>query len=235
MDIDQIYHMDALELISKIDDESIDLILTDPPYNVSKPQKINRSGGKFGKAKSIELDMGKWDHGQIEWRDYIDDFVRILKPNGVIAMFYDKLHLGSILLYLRDKYGFQPRHIGTWVKSNPAPQARKVKWQDGTEMFLLATKNTGSGHHYNYKLGQCPDYFRHSVSFKPRYHPTQKPVPLFEWIIKYWSFEEDVVFDPFVGSGTTAIAAKRNNRHYICGDDNEEYVKIARMQTDMML
>ena len=223
----ELYCTDALEFLKTLPDESIDLILTDPPYNVSRNDKIVRNGGKFGKAKDIALDFGKWDRGVVKWQDFIDDFVRVLKPTGVLVMFYDKLEIGCIGKYLRDEHGFQVRHIGAWVKSNPAPQARKVKWQNGLEFFLIATKNKGSGHHYNYQLGQSPDYFVHSVSFKHS-HPTQKPEALIEWIMKYWSFEGDLVLDPFLGSGTTAVVAERLNRRWIGVEINEEYCEIAR-------
>lgn len=222
-----LYQGDALEVLKQLPDESIDLILTDPPYNVSKKDKIVRNGGKFGRAKDISLDFGEWDHGVVRWQDFIDDFVRVLKPNGVLVLFYDMLELGCIGKYLRDKHNFQVRHIGAWVKTNPAPQARKVRWQNGLEFFLIATKNRGSGHHYNWELGQSPDYFMHSVSFK-HYHPTQKPEALIEWIIKYWSYEGDLVLDPFLGSGTTAVVAERLGRRWIGVEIDPRYCKIAK-------
>ena len=114
-----------------------------------------------------------------------------------------------------------------WIKSNPAPQARRVKWQDGSEFFLIATKNKGTGHHYNYKLGQSPDWFKCSVSYK-HYHPTQKPDALIEWIMKYWSYPGDVVFDPFLGSGTTMVVAKKLGRDCIGVEINEKYIDIIK-------
>lgn len=218
---------DALKLLKEVPDESVDLILTDPPYNVSKPgQNITRKGGKFGVAKDIKLDFGEWDRGIVKWQDFIEDFVRVLKPTGVLVMFYDRLELGCIGKYLQEEHGFQVRHIGAWVKSNPAPQARKVQWQNGLEFFIVATKNKGSGHHFNYKLGQSPDYFIHSVNFK-HYHPTQKPLKLIEWIMSYWSFRGDLVLDPFAGSGTTLVAAERLGRRWIGFEINPEYAEIA--------
>jgi len=231
----KLYCGDALEVLKELPDESVDLILTDPPYNVSKPgQNITRNGGKFGKAKDIVLDFGEWDRGVIRWQDFIDDFVRLLKPTGVLAMFYDKLELGCIGKYLQEVHDFQVRHIGAWVKPNPAPQARKVKWQNGLEFFIIATKNKGSGHHYNYRLGQSPDYFIHSVNFK-HYHPTQKPEPLIEWIMKYWSFEGDLVLDPFLGSGTTAIVAEKLGRRWIGIEIDENYCKIAKERLEKVV
>jgi len=220
-------HGDALKYMKTMDSESVDLILTDPPYNISKNVKITRNGGKFGKAKDIQLDFGEWDKNIISWRDYIDDFARILKPYGVLVMFYDKLEISCIAKYLQERLEFKVRNIGVWIKSNPAPQARRVKWQDGSEFFLIATKNKGTGHHYNYKLGQSPDWFKCSVSYK-HYHPTQKPDALIEWIMKYWSYPGDVVFDPFLGSGTTMVVAKKLGRDCIGVEINEKYIDIIK-------
>jgi site-specific DNA-methyltransferase (adenine-specific) len=218
---------DCLVAMASQPAESVDLICTDPPYNVSvKNSKITRgTSGKYV-GPDIALDFGEWDRAGLDWTAYIEEFVRLLKPNGVLAMFYDKLQLGQIGLYLQGKHGFQVRHIGTYVKSNPAPQARKVKWQNGCENFLVATKNTGSGHHFNYGLGQSPDYFMRSVNYKHE-HPTQKPLDLIEWIVKYWSFEDDTVADPFAGSGTTAVACIKTGRNFIGFEIEPEYVAIA--------
>jgi len=220
---------DCLSIMKTMPDGGFDAIITDPPYNVSiTGRQINRrKGTKFEGPKNINLDFGYWDHGQTDWKIYIDDFVRLLKHTGVLIMFYDKLHLGTIGLYLQDKHGFQVRHIGNYIKTNPAPQARKVKWQNGAESFLVATKNKGMGHHFNYKLGQSPDYFMRSVNYKHE-HPTQKPLDLMEWIVRYWSFEGDTVLDPFAGSGTTLVACERTGRNSVGIEKDPNYYAIAQ-------
>jgi len=223
-----LYCGDCLEVMKGFPKESVDLVLTDPPYNISKKgADIIRNNGKFGISQPIKLNFGEWDFGGIEWQDFIDNFVKLLKSQGVLVLFYEKLKLGLIGNYLQESHRFQVRHIGAWVKSNPAPQARKIKWQNGLEFFLVTTKNKGSGHHFNWELGQSPDYLVHSVSFK-HYHPTQKPEALIEWIMKYWSFGNDLVLDPFLGSGTTALACERLKRRWIGIEISEEYCKIAK-------
>lgn len=225
--MNEIIHGDCLKIMPQIEEDSFDLILTDPPYNVSQDTKISRSGGKFGEAKDVDLNFGEWDEENILPADYVDEFVRLLKDNGVLCLFYDKLYLGMIGIYLQEKFNYQVRHIGTYIKSNPCPQARKVKWQNGTEQCLIATANEGTGHHFNYELGQSPDYFEHSVNYN-HLHPTQKPLDLVKWIVKYWSFKDDKVLDPFLGSGTTAIACDHLNRDWLGIEKEEEYVDIAR-------
>jgi len=229
----KLYCGDALEVLKKLPDESVDLILTDPPYNVSKPGHDIVDTRSEARRK-IKLDFGEWDHGVVKWRDFIDDFVRLLKPTGVLVMFYDQLEIGCVGKYLQEEHGFQVRHIGVWVKTNPVPQMRKVKWQNALEFFLIATKNHGTGHHFNYKLGQSPCYFIHSVSFK-HYHPAQKPKPLIEWIMKYWSFQGDLVLDPFAGAGTTLVVAEELGRRWIGIEINEEYCELTKNRVLMVL
>ena len=218
---------DCLDYLKHLKDDHFDAIITDPPYNVSNKTKITRNGGKYGIAKDINLDFGAWDHNVVMYADFIGEFARILKPNGVLAMFYNKLWIGEIARFLEDSYGFQTRHVGAWVKSNPAPQARKVKWQNGSEFFLVSTKNKGSGHHFNYKLGQSKDWMSHSVSYK-HHHPTQKPLPIMEWIVNYWTFEGDLILDPFMGSGTTGRAAARLKRNFLGFEKDPAIYETAR-------
>lgn len=222
-----LFQGDCLEYMKSMADESVDTIMTDPPYNVSKKgAKISRGPNTAFEGPDISLDFGVWDQGKVEYPDYIDTFVRLLKPNGILVMFYDKLYLGTIGLYLQDKFGFQVRHIGAMVKRNPAPQARRVKWQNGLEQFLIATKNQGEGHHFNYKLGQSPDYIMTTVGYK-HLHPTQKPIEAMEWLVQYWSFEGDVIFDPFMGAGTTGLACVQLRRHFIGCELDAKYYAIA--------
>ena len=220
-----LYCGDCLEIMKGFPEGIIDLVLTDPPYNVSKNDRIVRNNGRFGKAKPINLNFGEWDYGSVRWEDFMPQFNSLLKENGVLAMFYDRIELGVVAKHLTT-IGWKVRHIGIWIKTNPAPQARKVGWQIGSEFFLVATKNHGSGHHFNYQLGQSKDYFTHSVSFK-HLHPTQKPLELIKWIASYWSYEGDLVLDPFMGSGTTAVACEELNRRWIGIEINEEYCEIA--------
>lgn len=223
----ELHNEDCLQYMKRLQSESFDLIATDPPYNVSvEGAKIVRGAGTVFEGGDINLDFGEWDRNQIDWKDYIDLFVSLLKPKGVLVMFYDKLYLGSIGIYLQEKYDFQVRHIGAMVKTNPAPQARRVKWQNGLEQFLIATKNKGEGHHFNYRLGQSPDYFMTNNGYE-HFHPTQKPIEIMSWLVQYWSFENDAVLDPFMGSGTTGIACVQHDRNFYGCEISPEYFAIA--------
>jgi len=148
---------DCCELMKEVKDGSIDLIVTDPPYNISSTQKIIREGGKFGKAKPINYDFGEWDYGNTNPQSWIPLAVSKLTDNGVFISMVGKREAENMMKTLEDE-GMFIRHLGCWCKTNPAPQARKVKWMSGVELFVIATKNKGTGHHYNFEVGQHTDY-----------------------------------------------------------------------------
>jgi len=226
--INQIIQGNCIEVMKEWPDESIDIIPTDPPYNISSQTKIVRSGGKFGRARTINLDFGAWDHGVIRPKDWVPLVVEKLKPCGVFVSLYDKRYI-SHLCDLLEECGMFVRHVAGWHKTNPAPQARKVKWQTALELFVIATKNKGTGHHYNYREGQHHDVITTPIcqGNERLDHPTQKPEAFFEPIIRWWSYPNDLVVDPFVGVGTSCVVAKRLGRRFIGIDLNRNYVDMA--------
>jgi len=113
--------------------------------------------------------------------------------------------------------------------SNPVPQMRKVKFMHATELFFLVHKEKGHDN-FRWELGQHPNVFYHPiVAGKERTgHPTQKPLWLFEELIKYSTREGDLILDPFLGSGTTLVAARNLNRNAIGIEINDEYINMAK-------
>ena len=227
--INQVVCGDCREVMSEWPEGCVDLILADPPYNISSDTVIIRRGGKFGVAQPINLDFGDWDHGVIKPEDWVPLAVQKLKPCGVFVSLYDKRYISHVCDLL-EELGLTIRHVAGWHKQNPAPQARKVKWQNALELFVIATKNKGTGHHYNYKEGQHHDVITTPIcqGNERLDHPTQKPEALIEPIVKWWSFEGDLVVDPFLGVGTTAVVCKRLNRRWIGIELSEKNCEMAR-------
>ena len=220
---------DCREVMRRFPNGSIDLLPTDPPYNISSDTVIKREGGKFGVAKPISMDFGAWDHGVIEPKDWVPLAVEKLKPCGVFVSLYDKRYI-SHLCDLLEELGLTIRHVAGWHKQNPAPQARKVKWQNALELFVIATKNEGAGHHYNYREGQHHDVITTPIcqGNERLDHPTQKPLRLADPLIRWWSFPGDIVLDPFCGTGTFLVKAKQLGRRYIGIDSRGEYCGMSR-------
>ena len=148
--------------------------------------------------------------------------IRLLKSGGNFVSWFDKAKVSYLWDFLEDN-GMKGHSILTQVIQNPVPQARKVKFMQATYSMVWASKK-GVRHTFNYQLGQHPDYIVVPIcSGKERIrdaennaiHPTQKPIKVMEWLIKYLSKENDVVLDPFLGTGTTAVACIKLNRKFI--------------------
>lgn len=223
---------DCREELKKIPDGSVDLVLTDPPYGISNPDagEIVRNGGKYGHAKSIKADFGEWDHPENapQLEDWVPECVRVLKPTGIFISFYGNNKLQTMIEYLQS-LGMHFRQFGVWVKTNPSPQARGVKWQDAIEIFVIATKNTGTGHHFAYKEGQRLNAIISPICMgAERFeHPTQKTEHVAREILRWWSFPGDMILDPFMGTGTFPYIAMRMGRTAVGIEKDPKYFEIA--------
>ncbi len=228
-----LYNEDALNVLKQLPDESIDFILTDPPFFISQEIKIARSGNYKYKGKDIDLDFGEWDKQWKTEKEYLEwcytwlkECVRILKPYRHLVFFFDKKKISYVCEFL-EQNDMKFRSLLFWLKSNPVPRARKVDFMKALEMALWFTKGKVKSEFFNWQLGQHPDYVIAGLPNKPRYHPTQKPEKVLEVWIKYLSKEGDIVLDPFCGSGTTLIVSQKLNRRFIGIEKEEKYCQIA--------
>ncbi len=244
MEINKIIHGDCLEVMKGISENSIDMIITDPPYFISKEVKITRGDKTKFKGKDINLDFGAWDKQWQNERDYwnwtfrwINECVRVLKPGRIFATWFDRDKINFISCYLQKRYHFKAKGYFAMIKSNPVPQARKVKFMNGWEIIGLWQK-PGGKLVFNYQLGQQPDYaivpvVGHTTKEDgERIHPTQKPIKIVKLLLSYWTNPGDIVLDPFAGSGTTAIACYLTGRNFICIENDENFVIKARQRFD---
>ena len=234
---------DCLEVLSHIPDECIDLIITDPPFMISREAKIARSRNpkkyKFV-GKDISLMFGEWDVFESE-RDYwiftfrwLKEVWRSLRKGGHLLIFFDHYKITPIIKWCRRHDGV-PRQPLFFIRQNPVPMARKVSFMNAVNSIIWITKHSTSRRYatFNYELGQHPNYIVTPIcGGKERYeygfHPTQKPLKVYEWLIKYLSNEEDLIMDPFVGSGTALVAARNLNRNAIGIEINDEYINMAK-------
>jgi len=232
---------DTLLELKKFPDECVDMILTDPPYGISSEVKITRGRNRMKfKGPDIILKFGDWDifdslEMQMKWTfQWIDECVRILKKGRIFATWFDKDKINFISHYLQRKHKFKIKGYFAHLKSNPVPQARKVKWMNGWEIIGLWQK-PGGKLVYNYHLGQQKDYMIVPiVGGKERTnHPTQKPEKIVAVFISYWTTQGEIVLDPFMGSGTTAVVAKKLGRDFIGIELNPDYIKIAEKRIDL--
>ena len=172
----------------------------------------------------------------------IMEFYRVLKPNGTIWIF-GTLHNIYTVGYLLKKFDFKILNNITWQKSNPAPNLSRKMFTHSTETILWAKKNNKQRYFFNYDLmrtennhKQMKDVWTTSVINKSERrfgkHPTQKPLALLLRIIKASVDKDMVILDPFIGSGTTAVAADILNRKIIGIDNFKEYLDIAKKRVN---
>lgn len=212
----------CFEYMKNIKDKSIDLILIDPPYEISRDTNF-ASGKETGKDTDrfrVSMDFGDWDKNFDGLELIIKEGYRILKPGGTFICFYDLWKIETLKKYFDDNKYKQIRFI-EWLKTNPVPLNSKINYLTNSREVAISaikvSKPTFNSQYdnglYNYPI--CHD--------KGRFHPTQKPLELIEDLIKKHSNEGDIVLDCFAGSCTTGIAALKLKRNFMGCELDKEY------------
>jgi len=207
MNIDEIYCMDCLEGLAKIESRSVQLIIADPPYEL---QQHNEKGGSaFGK-KGRDYHQGI-DHLQSGISDLVlYEMLRVCqRPN--MYVFCSKDQLPQLLKFALDnKLSYD---LLTWHKTNPVPTCNN-KYLSDTEYIIFMRRGANLYGSYDTKR----KYFvtqTNTADKKAWGHPTPKPVPIIQTFIENSTLEGDLVLDPFMGSATTAVAAIQSGRHFV--------------------
>ena len=223
-------HESCFQMLQRVKSGSIDLVLIDPPYEVSRDTNF-QSGETTGKDTDrfrVSMDFGNWDFGFTGLDVVIREMYRILKKGGTLICFYDVWKLTTLKEYF-DKAGFKQIRLIEWLKTNPVPLNSKTNYlTNAREIAVLGVKGGNPTFHSQYDNG----VYRYPICHdKGRFHPTQKPLALIEDLIIKHSNEGDTVLDCFAGSGTTAIASYNQSRNFIGCELSEEYFDraIARM------
>ena len=208
---------DAYEIIKKIDSNSIDLIVTDPPYLISS------GNGRISKQMlKLTNELQNSDVANGIKLDILDEFMRIMKKPNIYIWCNKK----QILPYLDYFVGIHKCsfEILTWIKTNPIPTCGR-NYMNDKEYCLYFRK--GISLHTTYQTGKTYWITPTNVKDKKLYgHPTIKPIDIIKTLIQNSSAPGDVVFDCFLGSGTTAVASKELERNYIGIEKNSDYYEI---------
>jgi site-specific DNA-methyltransferase (adenine-specific)/modification methylase len=216
---------DSRYLIKELPDESIDLILTDPPYNLS-----NYSTGNIDLPwrKTINNDLADWDRSNFEPAEWMAEFKRILKPTGNIFAFTSYNLIGKW------HQAFDPQfdtfQYMVWHKTNPVPKIYRAGFLNSCELVICAWNK---GHTWNFRSQKEMHNFIESPicmgkeRLKNPFHPTQKPIKVLEHIIGIATNEGDIVFDPFMGVGSTGVAALNLGRRFIGFELERQYYDAA--------
>lgn len=225
----------CFELLASLENKTIDLVLIDPPYDISRPTNF-QSGEKTGKDTDrfrVSMDFGEWDKNFTGLEIAIRECFRVLKDGGTMICFYDLWKIETLKSYL-EAAGFVQIRFIEWVKTNPVPINSKINYlTNSREVAVLGVKKSKPTFHSEYDNG----IYRYPIcQDKGRFHPTQKPLALIADLINKHSNEGEIVLDCFAGSCTTGVAAVLNNRQFIgCELDAEYYEKAVQRLKDCNL
>jgi len=204
---------DCLELMSKMEDNCVDLVLTDPPYGMSY-----LSSRRKDKHIKIENDEN------IDWfKDFIKECYRILKDDSHIYIFCNDYAISYFRKFAKD-VGFNPKRALVWVKNNHTSGDLTGDYANKTEFIFFAHKGRKELN------GSRDTNIVKGKKALSNIHPTEKPVDLMYYFIQKSSKENDLVFDPFMGSWTTAVASQNLGRNFIGAELSEEYCEIGRQR-----
>lgn len=246
--IDTIIQGDCLQVLKELPDESIDYCIADFPYNISIYENtITKMGNNFVKGDFGEWD--KWDNMEeyLNWAFEVSSLIqKKLKPLASCLFFFDNKQAGWIAYELERRSVFVYKSPIIWVKSNPVPLLRKTGFRSTFEhgVWLINSQEKYIGNPkiviksktFNFQeQEEMMNVMKYSIGNKETKHPTEKPISLTARFIEIFTNENDIVLDPFLGSGTTAVAAKRLNRHYIGIEIDPQYVKMARERLNFEL
>jgi site-specific DNA-methyltransferase (adenine-specific) len=234
-----LHNMDGLAMLKKLDDKSVDLVLTDPPYIISRKSGMDKvfngeATSKYGTKYAIQTDYGKWDSEftMEKLNEFIVEFSRVLKKGGSCIVFFDLWKMESLSNLLIGSKFTKLRFI-EWVKTNPVPINSKATYlNNAREVAISCVKGAGQTFNSKYDNGIYEYPIYQGERGVDRIHPTQKSLELFEELIKKHTKKDAVVIDPFSGSGTTYLACEKTDRKcYSSEIDKDYYTKtLARIE-----
>ena len=223
---------DCLLLMKNIESDSIDLILTDPPYNIGL--FMHKRGTNIKVMRDNHFAYSGWDAMSFEeWSNVMADFMqecyRVLKKGGTLLLFMSILKLETII-NLAESAGLYYKTVGMWHKTNPMPRNMNLHFINSLEPWVYFTSGARTGT-FNNKGKAIHDFIETSTISSSEHrigmHPTQKPKMLLRHFVELLSNENDVVLDPFMGSGSTGVVCEILKRRFMGFEINPEYYQIA--------
>jgi site-specific DNA-methyltransferase (adenine-specific) len=241
--LDQVLEGSCQEILPQLPAASVDLIFADPPYNLQLRQELWRPN--LTRVDGVDEAWDQFDsfaaYDQFT-RQWLSACRRVLKPTGaiwVIGTYHNIYRVGAALQDL----GYWILNDVVWIKHNPMPNFRGVRFTNAHETLLWAQKERGAAYTFNYQAAKalnddlqmrsdwrlpiCSGSERLRVNGE-KAHPTQKPEALLYRILQASTLPGDVVLDPFFGTGTTGAVARRLHRHWIGIESDADYVRLAR-------
>ena len=223
---------DSRDVIKRIPDNTIDFILTDPPYNIGQHSTGNIP---LPGRSAMNNDVADWDWVQFNPEDWVDDFIRILKPSGNLFIFTSYNQIGRWYNCLDQR--FDTTNFMIWHKTNPAPKIFKAGFLNSCEMIFTCWNKKHTWNFISQK--EMHNFIESPICMRPERlsepkHPAQKPVAILKKMIQIASNEGDIIFDPFMGVGSIGVAAIEMGRRFIGVEIDETYYKAAKERINDM-
>jgi len=244
----KIHQNDCIKAMAEMPKGRVNLILTDPPYNASNggvdlPE--NRTGGAYFKVNEDWDKFGDYSDYLEFTKKWIKEADRLLADDGSIMVCCSFHNIGEVVTALKE-LNYKFLNLITWEKPNAMPSITKRMLTHSTEFIVWFSKTKNWTFNYNemkkynygkqlrdvWKFPSCQGPERIKGENKRAAHPTQKPLKLFKRLIEMASKKGDIILDPFIGIGTTAIAAEELDRKWVGIDNNPEYVKLANKRLE---
>jgi site-specific DNA-methyltransferase (adenine-specific) len=219
----KLMHGDCLKMMQLIPDGSVDMVLADPPYNIAKKNNFHTMG-------RTGLDFGDWDKGfnQEKWLAGIE---RICSKNSTVVIFNTFQNLANTQKIL-ESTGFVYKDFIVMRKSNPMPRNRDRRYINSCEYALVMVK-INSKWIFNRQSSKYDSNVIETkvVSGKEKTkHTTQKPINVIKELVLRHTNQNQLVFDPFMGSGTTGVACVNTGRKFIGIELDQGYFDIAKQR-----
>jgi modification methylase len=250
--LNSIIHGDCIETLASLPENSVDLIFADPPYNLQLSKELFRPN--MTKVDAVDDHWDQFDNFA-EYDEFTHQWLsacrRVLRETGtiwVIGTYHNIYRVGAIMQDL----GFWFLNDIVYIKNNPMPNFRGVRFTNAHETLIWAQKKKGAKYTFNHQsmkklnddsredgLQMRSDWTLNLVNGKQRIrsngvkaHSTQKPEALLYRIILASSKPDDVVLDPFFGTGTTGAVAKKLGRNWIGIERDKSYIRLAQKRID---
>lgn len=225
-----LFNCDCFDQLKNIESNSVDLILVDPPYAISKKSSFTVHSDSASKEVvtkyNFSIDFGEWDKQEIDLDTLFYEYHRILKNGATMIIFYD-VWKSSNIKFFADKYKFNQPRVGQWQKTNPVPINSKVNYlSNSIEFFFSFVK--GKNPTFNSKYDNAVYKYPICHGIERTEHPTQKPLSLIKDLILKHSNPGDLVLDTFAGSGTTGEACQLLDRNFILIEKDKNYFEIIK-------
>lgn len=222
MKLNDLYNKDSMVVMSNLKRGSIDAIITDLPYNISR-------NNNFATMGRVRIDFGKWDKN-FDLTSWIKTAELLLKKGGNIIIFNDWKNMTNTTNSLEEN-GFEVKDLIMWKKTKTMPRNRDRRFITDYEVAVWAVKKGGKWTfnrlNDKYEIPETVGSLAPKSEKLNGRHPAQKPIYVMKWIIERLTNEGDVVLGPFIDSGSTSVACKELNRRFIGIELNNKYYDIA--------